>query len=341
MCQLLLILITHSLITHSSHILSSHILSLHTVSDDASLTTHPPPYKAPPLTYTYPLFLNIILFSASGCQCCCLRIDTVIFASISYSGRLQFGKVTTTDRVSNNSIFQYYLSSNLIILSCCLMSCLLLLLLLLLVFVVVVVVVVVVCLFVVVVVVVVVYLPPTPSLPRRTRTRALLGTASQSVLVQMTVTSSSTSQNLLLSLNNAIGNGLLTTALTTGQHTLSTHSINTLYQHTLATHPNNTPYQHPLSTHPINTLYQHTLSTHPFNTPQTYLSIHFFDLSFHNIVATPHQHTLSTHPFTTPFQHILSIHSINTPQQCHFIMHPTNTQACLSHYSQLPLTIQP
>ena len=53
---------------------------------------------------------------------------------------------------------------------------------------------------------------------RRTRTRALLGTASQSVLVQMTVTSSMTSQNVLLSLNNAISNGLLTTALTTGQN---------------------------------------------------------------------------------------------------------------------------
>ena len=53
---------------------------------------------------------------------------------------------------------------------------------------------------------------------RRTRTRALLGSASQSVLVQMTVTSSMTSQNVLLSLNNAIGNGLLTTALTVGNN---------------------------------------------------------------------------------------------------------------------------
>ena len=53
---------------------------------------------------------------------------------------------------------------------------------------------------------------------RRTRTRALLGSVSQSVLVQMTVTSGSTSQLVLLSLNNAIGNGLLTTALTAGNN---------------------------------------------------------------------------------------------------------------------------
>ena len=121
------------------------------------------------------------------------------------------------------------------------------------------------------------------------------------------------------------------------QHILSTYPLST-YQHTLSTHHVNTPSKHTLSTHhvyiPFNTsfnAYQHNLSTYSLNAPLIAFSQHPLNIPLStpppmHSLNTPSQHTfpfntLTTPPFSTLYQYPLTTPPLNTPLHPHRSTH--------------------